>query len=96
MGLSVGIVSIEYLDRPPEPIYGFLGDVAATAGWDDDSWGGGFMENAFVEHDHRGLLRKARAYAKEKELPLTDKRSLYRWLRQLPWRGDYIMLHLSW
>ena len=57
MGLDVVVVNIEYLERPAQPIYGFLQaliadpNVGISVGDDmeDSYWGDGWGANAFYE-----------------------------------------------
>jgi len=94
MGLDVGVVKIEYLSRPAEPMYDFLWRLAEDAGGAD--WGGSWQDNSFVEMTRRRMLSKARTYAREKDLPQEDTDRLVAWVRGLPWDGDTVMLHLNW
>lgn len=94
MGLDIGIVRIEYLNRPMEPIYSFLSELAMDAGC--DSWGGFWEGNAFVELMRRAMLSKARAYSRKQSLPKDDLDKLIAWVKGLPWDGNTIMLHLNW
>jgi hypothetical protein len=56
MGIDVGVVKVAYLDRPQEPIYEFLRELAFDAG--DNSWGGAWEGNAFVEYYRIAMLSK--------------------------------------
>lgn len=94
MGIDVGIVKINYLERPPRPIYDFLWNLAED--FDHDTWGGSWEGNAFLEIMRRRMLSKARAYVKGKGLSQEDSDKLKAWVRGLPWDGDTVMLHLNW
>lgn len=94
MGLDVGVVKIEYLSRPREPVYGFLWQLAEEAG--NETWGGSWVGNAFVECHRRRTISKARRYARERKLSQQDTDDLIAWVRGMPWDGNTIMLHLDW
>lgn len=98
MGLDVGVVSISYLERPAQPIYDFLqelaDDAAVNAG--AEYWGGTWDSNALTELERRKMLAKARQFAKEEALLKSDTDKLTKWVRSLPWDGNTIMLHFNW
>ncbi len=103
MGLDVGVVSIEYLERPAQLMYGFLQDLMADpdVGTEFDpfdyvpGWGDGWEGNAFYEFDRDVLLRRADGWAVKKNLDAVERAMLLRWVDDLPYRGDAIMLHLN-
>ena len=103
MGLDVGVVSIEYLERPAQPIYRFLQALMADpdVGTDFDvfdyepGWGDGWEGNAFYEFERDVLLRRADGWAVKNGLDATDRAALLCWVDDLPYRGDAIMLHLG-
>lgn len=94
MGLDVGVVDIEYLERPLDPIYSFLYELAGDPF--PDGWGGAWEDNSILETTRRQMLKKARAYAKKTSLSKDDTDALVKWVRKLPWDGDTIMLHFGW
>lgn len=63
MSLSIGVVNIEYLPQPPEPIYGFMKalmlDPLCGVGDDDDLWGGSWSSNALYEFNRISLRKRA-------------------------------------
>lgn len=93
MSLDVGVVQISYLPRPDEPVYSFLWHIVQDS--IDEAWGGGWPGNAFVEMPRRRMLNKARLYARNVGLSSDDLHKILEWIRNLPWQGNYIMLHLS-
>ena len=94
MGLDVGIVDIEYMDRPKEPALGFL---AELAGEDlPEGWSGGWEGNAFLQIYQEDLERRAKEYASAKGLSQDAADSLLSWVRGLPWEKHVIMLYLNW
>ena len=103
MGLDVGVVTIEYLERPDQPIYGFLQALMADPDvgteldpFDYESgWGDGWEGNAFYEFNRDVLLRRADGWAMQKNLNANHRAILLQWIDALPYRGDTIMLHLG-
>ncbi len=53
MGLDVGVVQIDYLDRPRGAAYRFAWHLAGE--WDDDAWEVSSGENVFAEYDFNHL-----------------------------------------
>ena len=94
MGLDVGVVRVSYLERPPQPIYDFLWELATDTG--DDAWGGAWEGNAFIELTRRQMLSRARSFARKRGLNQVEIGRLHTWIKSLPWDGDTIMLHLNW
>ena len=103
MGLDIGVVTIEYLKRPGQPMYGFLQDlmVDPDTGTEFDpfdyepGWGDGWEGNAFCEFERDVLLRRADGWAVKKNLDATERATLLQWIDDLPYQGDTIMLHLG-
>lgn len=103
MGLDIGVVKIEYLERPGQPMYGFMQDLMANPGigtdmdlFDDDSvWEAGGEGNAFYEIERDQLLRRADGWAVKNHIDAADRARLLQWVDDLPWRGDCIMLNLN-
>ena len=103
MGLDVGVVTIEYLERPGQPMYGFLQELALNpytgmgdAPYIDESiWGGGWEGNAIYEYQRASLTKIANRWADQNSLAEDDRASLLNWLDNLPGQSDYVMLHLG-
>ena len=103
MGLDVGVVTFEYLERPVQPMYGFLQALAADpdAGSEFDpfdyesSWGDSWEGNALYEFERDVLLRRADGWATQNGLKANERTVLLQWIHSLPYRGDTIMLHLG-
>lgn len=107
MSLSVGIVSIEYQDYPGDLPCQFLEALTEdpNPGLDPDKvhtdyWYGGGNENSvFYEFTKAALLRRVRGYAAVNNLTLTDRRALYDYVNNLPFRRqsevELITLHLT-
>jgi hypothetical protein len=94
MRLDVGVVKITYLNRPAQPMYDFL--LALAAGELEEDWGGSWEGNAFVEFIRENLVQEANVWAERKGLSPEEQAELQKWVEELPWDGDNIMLHLNW
>ncbi len=91
MGLDVGRVTIEYLERPEPPMYGLLLDLLLNpmAGINADyeePWGGRWENNGLYEFRRSSLIRQAHGRAREVRLERVAKTSLLDWVSGLPWR----------
>ena len=98
MGLSVGVVNIEYLDEPESPVSDFLKELAANPefGIDDgDSWGGGWAENTFIEFQKSALMERAKKWCAQKGIGPKGRTSLMTWIASLPYRNECVILHLG-
>ncbi len=105
MGMDVWTVKTEYtcLKRPAPPIYDFLFDLMLDPDtgyeydpWEsDDTWGGSWDNNGLYEFSRVGLRKRANNWANRKGLGQAEKAKLRRWIRNLPWQDDYIMLHME-
>lgn len=103
MSLSIGVVNIEYLPQPAEPVYGFMQDLMADPNtgadmdlFDDDSlWETGGEGNAFYELEYDQMMRRADGWAARQGIDAAARARLLQWVDDLPWRGDCIMLHLN-
>ena len=93
MGLDVGVVNIKYLERPDQPIYDFLGQLAE---YDPENWGEVWEGNSIMETTRRWMLAKAREYIENNSLTRDEATTIISWINSLPWQGDTIMLHLGW
>lgn len=100
MGLSVGVVSIEYLDEPGGPVDAFLKTLLLNPDYglgedDDGAWGGGWAGNSFHEFERATLTGQADAWCDNTNLDAASRAAVLAWLAALPWQGDMIMLHLG-
>ena len=98
MGLSVGVVSIDYLDEPQPPVSDFLKELAMNPNLgmeEGDSWGGGWGENTFVEFELSALIERADSWCTDRGIGVNGRTVLLEWLSSLPWRNGYVMLHLN-
>ena len=94
MGLDIGTVNIDYLDRPSGAAYRFAWHLAGE--WDDETWEVYSGENVFAEYDYGHLISRAQDYISAEGLESAEARQVMRWVRNLPWRGRTVMLHLNW
>ena len=103
MGLDVGVVSIDYLNVPDQPMYGFMQSL--TDDWEiwdiypqapeDYIWGTIWEGNAVLEIERVNLLNRAWRWAEQTNRSFTERIDLLNWVDNLPYRGDTIMLHLG-
>ena len=94
MGLDIGAVQIDYLERPREAAYRFAWHLAGES--DDEAWEVSSGENVFVEYDYEHLANRAYQYIVLEGLSSVEAHQVMRWVRSLPWRGRTIMLHMGW
>lgn len=94
MGLDVGVVRIEYLDRPQGVGYEFLWQLAIDA--DKADWEVSSGPNTFIELTREHMMNQAQKFVAAKKLGQNDREVIQKWINSLPWRGDTIMLHLGW
>ena len=109
MGLDVGVVTIEYLDTPERPVSEFLLHLAGdeALGYDDEdyedatgddehyAWGGGWGGNAVVEFSRDYLNWKVDQWVSNQSIGAEERDSVQRWISELPWENDMVMLHLG-
>ena len=106
MSLSIGVVNINYLQQPGQPVYRFMWalmeDPEVGLGDDRDDedmyWdGGGDGENAFYQFDREGLIDRANGWATAENISDAERDTLVSWIENLLYRegSGTIMLHLS-
>lgn len=104
MALYVGAVKIDYLRVPGFPVEQFLRDLMLDpeVGLDEDDreddeyWDGGSNGgNAFYEFDQEGMNKRANGWASQRNLGSSERDALLAWVNNLPYREDYIILHLN-
>ena len=97
MGLSVGVVTIDYLDEPRPPVSDFLKDLATNPdlGMEGDHWGGGWGENTFLEFEKDMLAERADSWCTERGIGATERDTLTTWISGLPDRDGYVIFHLG-
>ena len=111
MGLDVGVVTVQYLERPRQPVYGFLGHMAGdiNLGWQDPDfendpdyvgdgymWGGGWEGNTVVDYTRQYLNWKAAQWADSQGISPEGKAELERWIADLPYNdADMVTLFMT-
>ena len=98
MGLSVGVVNIDYLEEPRPPVSDFLKDLVMNPHLGiegGDYWGGGWGENSFLEFQRSELTERASGWCAGKGIDTIGRTALLAWLSGLPWRDGNVMLHLG-
>lgn len=93
MGLDIGIISIQYLDRPSGHAYRFMWDLAVEASAWGYMHGEGNNWGHFTKTDVRKLLNR---FAAHENLSSEEKRDVWNWVKSLPWEGNEIELHFNW
>lgn len=95
MGLSIGTVQIEYGVPPDDMGYRFAWHLAEER--DFRCWQVLCEGNAFVEMEYEVMVERAAQFIEMQELSAADAHALMRWIRDLPWRKDgMVMLHMGW
>ncbi len=109
MAMDVGVVKINYLERPGKPVRYFLFDLASdvSLGFNDEeyeeetddvepyTWGGGWGANTFVEFSRPYLGWKANRWIYSQGVSAETRDAVQSWIADLPWNDDMIMLHLG-
>ena len=94
MGLDIGIISIQYLDRPRGNAYNFALEMAVEASVHGYMRGEGNNWGYFSKDEVRGLLD---VFAVSQGLRQEEKVGVWGWVESLPWLpGDFIELHFNW
>lgn len=94
MGLDVGIVQIDYSERPTGVAYNFAWHLAGE--WDDGAWQVASGANVIKEFTFGHLVNRAAQYIESEGLGSRDAHQIMRWVRSLPWHNGTVMLHLGW
>jgi len=91
----VGVVSIDYLDDPKPPVSDFLMHLLLNPHLRIDDESDDWSNNSFLEFKKSSLRKRARIWSSEKAIEPKEQKYLMRWLSRLPWKDDYVMLHLG-
>ena len=94
MGLDIGVVNINYLDRPIGTIYDFLWYLNVNA--EEAEWLTGAEGSTFIEITRETMDEQVRKFQSENKLAQNALERIQRWIGSLPWKGDVIMLHFGW
>ena len=84
MGLDVGVVRIDYLDRPEKATYDLLCHLSDNA--DEADWNASSAGNTFVEYTRDTLLAQANEFASKNKLTESEKDAIRNWIGGLPGR----------
>lgn len=93
MGLDIGIISVQYLDRPSGYTYEFMKEMAIEASADGYMTGAGNNWGLFYKLQ---LARMLLRFAAQEGLTRDETREVWRWVQSLPWDEDFIELHFNW
>jgi len=93
MGLVIGwIPKIQWLGRPSEVVQKFfltlLDDEDFCACWSEG--------NALIFALKEKLEEKANDFLQGQETTQAEADEILRWIKSLPWEGNYIRLYLNW
>ncbi len=94
MGLDIGVVKLDYLERPEKTAYDFARHLAAHS--DEVEWSVFAEGNIFVELTRDTMISLMDGYVSDKKLDQEDAKTVGRWVDALPWTDHVIMLHLNW
>ena len=93
MALSIGVMSIAYLETPSGLAYQFAGEMARTATYAGNTWGETSVWAPFTRDEIDELLGE---FTEEKGLTPKQVAEVQAWLETLPWDGDDLELHFDW
>ncbi len=84
MGLDIGIITIQYLERPRGMAYEFAWELAVEASVGGYMHGEGNNWGAFTQ---RQVLEMLEEFAETRRLDASAKREVLAWVESLPWDG---------
>ena len=103
MGLDVGVVKFQYIERPDKLLYDFLWHLHLKTSYDDEIWQISEGMNTILEIKHPEILRHAAEFVADDEVDEDGESRIIKWISDLPWDEhggedgeDVITLHLSW
>ena len=85
MGMDVGIISIEVLERPGGIVYEFMEHMAIEGAPDAYMFGEGDSWIPFTERQAMTMLDE---FAQERGLLPEERQEVHEWLTSLPWVGS--------
>lgn len=86
MGLDIGIMKVEYVERPGGVVYDFAWHLAQEAA--DDAYMSG-EGNSWIPFTQRQVLRMLDGFTRERGLAPTERLEVRSWLASLPWIGGW-------
>ena len=103
MALDVSVVTGNHLALPSGEVYAFMRSLPEA--WHEPgiyqhsleyySWGTTWEGNAIMELERLDLLNRANLWAESRGVKLAERINLLNWINALPYRGDFVMLHLN-
>lgn len=101
MGLSVGVVSIEYDHNPPRTVREFFSDMIADPDIDDlddgesaGYWSGDMDETGMLDLFQDKITSRAENWCRARGATDAERGELLDWFAKLPWKYGSIRLHL--
>lgn len=97
MGLSVGVVRIEYLDDPISPVSDFLAALAMnpSAGLNEDDDDPSWADGGLFECESDDLMYRAVNWCNANQIQPGGRAVLISWVAALPSQNGYVMLHIA-
>ncbi len=93
MALSIGVMSIAYLETPSGLAYEFARAMARTATYAGNTWGETSLWAPFTRDEIDELLDE---FAEKRGLTTEQVAEVQTWLETLPWDGDDLELYFDW
>ena len=93
MGLDIGMMSIQALERPRGTSYQFAWELAHEASVYGTMSGDGNSLGYFTKPEVRRLLDE---FAEQQTLTPDQTAEVWTWVESLPWDGDDLELHFNW
>ena len=93
MALSIGVMSVAYLETPTGLAYQFAREMAQTATYAGNTWGETNVWAPFTRDEIDELLGE---FVKDQGLTPEQVAEVQAWLETLPWDGDDLELHFNW
>ena len=84
MGLDIGIMKVEYMERPGGVVYDFACEMAADGAFDAYMFGVG---NSWIPFTQRQVLRMLDKFTRERGLSPQERLEIRSWVESLPWHG---------
>ena len=101
MGLSVGVVSIDYDHNPPVTVRDFLTELSADPDIKDyaDEEGPAYLSGVMddvglLDVFQDDLMERAEIWCGARNTASAERDELLNWLSNLPWKAGIVRLHL--
>lgn len=103
MGLDVGVMTFQYLEKPDDLLYDFLWHLHWQTSFDNEVWQVSEGMNTILEIERLLMLKHATEFVSEDKIDEASEKRIFKWIEDLPWDegggeegDDVIALHLSW